>query len=40
MESELDNLLSINDMYQDTIKGLDKVLKDKDVKLQEFGLAI
>jgi len=40
MESELDNLLHINEMYQDTIKGLEGVIKDKDGKLKEYVAAI
>jgi|APCry1669190288_1035285.scaffolds.fasta_scaffold83092_1 hypothetical protein len=30
MESELENLLKINSMYQDTIQGLEGVIKIKD----------
>lgn len=30
LENELDNLLKINDMYQDTIKSLEEVINNKD----------
>ena len=34
LECELEGLLGINDMYQDTIKGLEGVLKDKDAQIK------
>lgn len=35
MEHELDNLLKINDMYQDTIKSLEDVIDNKDNIIQD-----
>ncbi len=30
LESELENLLNINEMYQDTIKDMEQVIEKKD----------
>ena len=35
LETELDNLLKINDMYQDTIKSLEDVIQNKDKIIQD-----
>ena len=35
MEAELDNLLSINDGYQESIQGLEKVIETKDSVIME-----
>lgn len=35
LENELDNLLKINDMYQDTIKSLEDVIQNKDKIIQD-----
>ena len=35
LESELDNLLQINEMYQDTIRQLEEVIENKDLVIQD-----